>query len=351
MSATSILPPEYAAFPATPQDVPWIDLMVDELHFWPKHRGTKHAAVITGPDGLFRSLGFNGLPRGIDDGNPAYGQHPLKRQMTLCAERNALRNMGIIGLSAKGCTLHADAVPCAACARAIVEAGIKTVVMVNADVPSRTHNDDHWQGGLQILLDHGVEIRQHDASVAKYGAATRKIDHPPIASGSVDWTSRYLSLAAYLARWQPHGVGEVIAREPHIPPLADDKIVRALGCWTLTGKGALEVARASRVSLAGCTLYASSLESLLPSRLKASGIVQVLAADTLRNRTRLPSIAPALGQMGIGIALHMVTPQDYASLAVRQHPDLIIDAGNEIDPTPRYRGGPSAGNEGANHVV
>jgi dCMP deaminase len=345
MSANPAMPPEYRAFPATADDLRWIDLIVDELHGWPKHRGTKHVAVITGPDGSFRSLGFNGLPRGVDDGNPAFAQHPLKREMTMCAERNALRNMAIIGLSARGCTLHADAVPCAACAREIVESGIATVVMVNADVPSRTHGDAHWQGGLQILLDHGVEIRQHDASVAKYGAATRKIDHPPIASGSVDWDSRYLALAQYLSQWSQKGTGEVVARRPELPPKSDDKIVRALGCWTpYRPQGAVEIAQNNGVSLQGCTLYAPGLASLLPIRLALTGIAGIIVADTPQNRRDLKEIGPGLAKTGIAVGLHKVTPQDYASLVKAQYPQLVIDLAPAGAIATRR-------NEEANHVV
>ncbi len=344
MSLHRLLPPEYRALPATAADMRWMDLIVDELHGWPKHSGTKHVSIITGPDGRFRSLGFNGLPRGLDDGNPAFSQHPLKREMTMCAERNDLLNLATIGLPAKGCTLYSDAIPCSACATAIVDAGISTVVMVKAEVHSNTHGDGFWRTGLETLLSNGIEIRQYDPAIARYQVAVQKIYHPPIASGSVDWDSRFLSLAQYLEGWHKGGTGEVIARRPSYPPAVDDKIVRALGSWSKRDEadGALEVTQASGASVSGCTLYLSNPKSLTDGRhLAENGITHVILPDKYRAAKSQPA------DLGVSIGYHRVIPQDYASLVRQQHPDQLISitqvVGQNALVKPR--------NEDTNHVV
>lgn len=88
-------------------------------------------ACIVGPDGEIVSKGLNGFPRGFPhDGDDRYHDDPaLKDVLSEHAERNAIYNAARIGVSCKGCTMFATFHPCHECARAIIQAGIKEVVL------------------------------------------------------------------------------------------------------------------------------------------------------------------------------------------------------------------------------
>lgn len=90
---------------------------------------SKLGAVIVGPDNEIRSTGFNGFPRGINDSNSDRQERPEKYYWFEHAERNAIYNAARMGLSTKGCVMYTNGVPCADCARAVIQAGIVRVVI------------------------------------------------------------------------------------------------------------------------------------------------------------------------------------------------------------------------------
>ena len=95
---------------------------------WSKDTSTKTGALVVGPDREIRATGYNGLVRGVDDNIPERMERPTKYDFFEHAERNAIYNACLTGTSLKGCTLYATHSPCTDCARAIIQAGIKTVV-------------------------------------------------------------------------------------------------------------------------------------------------------------------------------------------------------------------------------
>ncbi len=95
---------------------------------WSKDTSTKVGAVVVGPDKEIRSTGYNGLVRGVDDDIPERMERPTKYDFFEHAERNAVYNACRMGTSLIGCIIYVTAMPCPDCARAIIQAGIKTVV-------------------------------------------------------------------------------------------------------------------------------------------------------------------------------------------------------------------------------
>lgn len=94
-----------------------------------KDESSKLGAVIIGPDGEIRSTGYNGLPRGSQDDCPDRQQAPEKYFWFEHAERNAIYNAARMGTSLKDCVMYTQGTPCADCARAIIQAGIKKVIV------------------------------------------------------------------------------------------------------------------------------------------------------------------------------------------------------------------------------
>lgn len=94
-----------------------------------KDQYTQIGAVIVGPDNEIVSTGYNSFPRGIDDTVQERQERPEKYFWFEHAERNAIYNAARIGVSTKGCTMYLTCdIPCADCARGIINAGITKIV-------------------------------------------------------------------------------------------------------------------------------------------------------------------------------------------------------------------------------
>lgn len=103
-----------------------------------KDPATRAGAIIVGPDREVRSMGYNGLPRGIADTAERLHDKELKRSLVVHAEMNAILNAARIGVSTRGCTLYLALTdetldvwggpPCLRCTVEIIQAGITEVV-------------------------------------------------------------------------------------------------------------------------------------------------------------------------------------------------------------------------------
>ena len=94
-----------------------------------KDESTHIGAVIVGPDREIRSTGYNSFVRGANDYLEARQERPEKYFWIVHAERNAIYNAARIGVSIKDCVMFTNGFPCNDCARAIIQSGIKEVVI------------------------------------------------------------------------------------------------------------------------------------------------------------------------------------------------------------------------------
>ncbi len=126
-----------------------------------KDQRTKIGAVVIGPDNEIRSTGYNGLPRGCNDNVPSRQEHPEKYFWFEHAERNAIYNAARMGLSMKGCTMYTQGVPCADCARAIIQAGIIQVVVHKE---WNDNNSPKWEEStkrsMEMFNECGVDVEE-----------------------------------------------------------------------------------------------------------------------------------------------------------------------------------------------
>ena len=94
-----------------------------------KDESTKFGAVVVTQDNSIVSTGYNSFPRGLNDNIPERQQRPLKYMYFAHAEQNAVFNAAKIGKSLKNCVMFTQGVPCADCARAVVQSGITKVIV------------------------------------------------------------------------------------------------------------------------------------------------------------------------------------------------------------------------------
>ena len=89
---------------------------------------THAGAVIVRQDNSVVSTGYNSPPRGMNiDDVPQ--ERPHKYFYMEHGERNAIYNAAKHGTDLDGCKLYVNFLPCADCARAIVQAGITEVIV------------------------------------------------------------------------------------------------------------------------------------------------------------------------------------------------------------------------------
>lgn len=126
--------------------------LANHISNWSEDRDFKVGAVIVGANNEIRSTGYNGLPRGInsDDNNRFDRKSGEKFFWFEHAERNAIYNAARIGVSVSDCTLYVNRYPCADCARAIIQSGIRRVCC-----PKKPEKDgalDHSFNVSEVLL-------------------------------------------------------------------------------------------------------------------------------------------------------------------------------------------------------
>lgn len=109
-----------------------------------KDRSTKVGAIIVGPDKEVRSTGYNGFARGVDDEPEERHERDVKLILTPHAEPNAVYNAAMNGTATKGCTMYVTLHPCGGCAAAIINSGIKEVVLETMEVPERWQENCNW---------------------------------------------------------------------------------------------------------------------------------------------------------------------------------------------------------------
>lgn len=98
-----------------------------------KDPSTKVGSVIVDKRRRIISLGYNGLPAGIEDCEDRLLNRELKYKLIVHAERNALL---FSSSSVEGCSIYTwPFMPCSACASLIIQSGIKRVVSIDSNNP------------------------------------------------------------------------------------------------------------------------------------------------------------------------------------------------------------------------
>jgi len=133
-------------------------------------RPRKVGAVLVLADGTTTLAACNDFPAGVRDVEARHA-HPERLLWIEHAERNAIFAAARGGLSTLGATLIATFHPCADCARAIVQAGIATLVTLPPDL-----GDPLWGTAFgcsrTVLEEGGVQVVYLDRDAALMHALT-----------------------------------------------------------------------------------------------------------------------------------------------------------------------------------
>ncbi len=116
----------------------------------------RNGASIVSPDQRILGVGYNGLPRGCDDGDPVYWSDndgdPFhsRHSYVVHAEINAILNCVVHPL--REATIYTTQFPCPRCAQAIIQAGIRRVVYLR----EKKHHHAENQAALKMFTASGV---------------------------------------------------------------------------------------------------------------------------------------------------------------------------------------------------
>jgi dCMP deaminase len=122
---------------------------------WSKDPSTKVGAALVRPDRTIAAVGFNGFPRGVLDHVARYEDRSTKYEMVVHAEMNALLSSRE---SLEGYALYvAPLPPCSQCAAAIIQRGIRRVVIaMPAELPATWAQK--WTLSETMFAEAGVEV-------------------------------------------------------------------------------------------------------------------------------------------------------------------------------------------------
>lgn len=89
---------------------------------------TQVGAALVGPQREVRLTAFNGPPKGVKD-SPDRFERPAKYLFASHAEANLVAFAARAGIQTDGCTVYVTHHPCSACARTLIQAGVRKVIV------------------------------------------------------------------------------------------------------------------------------------------------------------------------------------------------------------------------------
>lgn len=123
---------------------------------WSKDPSSKVGAVVVDDKNRIVSVGFNGFPMGVEDTEERLNKRELKYELIVHAEANAIL---CSPKSVSGCRIYVyPYLPCSRCAGAIIQSGIKEVVVEDLPIPERWV--ENFNLAKTILGEAGVMVRQ-----------------------------------------------------------------------------------------------------------------------------------------------------------------------------------------------
>lgn len=105
---------------------------------------TKCGCVLVGAGHSVLSIGYNGLPRGVEYKDERTEVRPIKYKYYEHSERNAIYNAAKNGIALDGATAYVTGPPCADCGRGLIQSGIKEIVIPQDVSTSAVRNEDEW---------------------------------------------------------------------------------------------------------------------------------------------------------------------------------------------------------------
>jgi dCMP deaminase len=115
---------------------------------------TQVGAILVGEDRDVRLVSYNGPPRGIKD-TPDRFERPTKYLFASHAEQNLIAFAAREGIRTRGATVVCTHYPCASCARTLIQAGIKSVIIGTGTTSMPA---EEFQAAAQMFSEAEVQV-------------------------------------------------------------------------------------------------------------------------------------------------------------------------------------------------
>lgn len=127
---------------------------------WSEDSSRKVGSVIVSSTNEVLSLGYNGLPRGVDASHPSRHERSNgeKYHWYEHAERNAIFNAARNGVSLRGARIYSNVFPCADCSRAIIQTGIIELITMPIPQNDLTYGRS-FEVSKQMFNESGLIVR------------------------------------------------------------------------------------------------------------------------------------------------------------------------------------------------
>ena len=116
---------------------------------------TKVGAILVGSNNEVILSGFNGPPIGVRDLPERREKRPEKYLWVSHAEANLITFAARRGIRTEGCTVYVTHMCCAGCAKALIQAGIKKVVVGTGQT---SMPNDEFRAADTMMREAGVEV-------------------------------------------------------------------------------------------------------------------------------------------------------------------------------------------------
>lgn len=131
--------------------------------FWAGQKSkdaTKVGAILVGPEGDLKKTAYNGPPKGVTD-LAWRRERPQKYLYSAHAEANLISFCARDGVRVHGCTVYVTHMPCAACARTMIAAGVASVVYGNG---TTSMPPEEFEAAAEMFREAGVTVAKADTA-------------------------------------------------------------------------------------------------------------------------------------------------------------------------------------------
>ncbi len=137
--------------------------IAEQVKLKSKDNNTKIGVVLVGENNEIVSTGYNSFPRGINDDVVERQEKPEKYFWFEHAERNCIYNAARIGVSTLGTTMYMTCgISCADCARAIISAGVKKIVLRSGKGAMNPKWQESAERSNQMFKEAGIIVEFFD---------------------------------------------------------------------------------------------------------------------------------------------------------------------------------------------
>lgn len=129
----------------------------------------KVGSVIVSEENDVRSIGWNSIPEGVDQSSEHRHDRDTGEKYFWYehAERNAIYSAARSGTPLLDCRMYITNFPCADCARAIIQSGIRILICPPPPLADTKFNE-HYRVAKQMFKEAGIEHLPVDSSGANY---------------------------------------------------------------------------------------------------------------------------------------------------------------------------------------